>query len=69
MYCRIGVHARVLCLTFSRIFLQLQETKSIRIPEQMRVIEHSAVESPSEKDLRAGRASKVFLDAWPAGKS
>ena len=50
-------------------FWPLQETKSIRISEQIRVIDYYAEDHPSEKDLRAGRASKVFLDAWPAGKS
>ena len=39
------------CAAFSRIFLELQETKSIRISEQIRIIDHYAVEPPSEKDL------------------
>ena len=42
------------CAEFSQIFLELQETKSIRISEQIRVIDHYAVDQPSEKDLRAG---------------
>ena len=54
-YCRIGIHARVLRGIFM-IFLELQqETKSIRISEQIRDVDRNLVEPPSEKDLRAGQ--------------